>query len=98
MEHIVISNDTLNRSKTYSSPVIVDEDNIVACSYYQLILINHRIKTEKLLFSLDGTQFGTIRYNKLLNKIFYTLESDVSTIHLVNLDGTGREDIAIVTQ
>lgn len=98
MEKIVIANDTLDNSKSFSDPVIIDEDNILASSYYRLVIVNHRNKTEKLVAPFNGRQIRTIRYNKILNKIFYTLDSDTSSIHSINLDGTGREDITIVAQ
>lgn len=98
MEKIVIANDTLDYSKSYSDPVIIDEDNIVASSYSRLVIVNHQTKTEKLLTHFKGRHFQTIRYNKILNKIFYTLDDGTNSIHSINMDGTGKEDITIVAQ
>lgn len=97
-DQIVTKNDNTDRGKSYSSPVIIDNDNIAAISYYRLVVINHKLNTEKLLLSLKGQQFGTIRYNKRLNKVFYTSSNDITSIHSISLDGTEREDITIETQ
>ncbi|MCJ0743673.1 TolB family protein [Pedobacter montanisoli] len=94
LKRIVTLNDTINNSKTYSNPVLIDNDVMVCSSYYELVKINMKTQTESQILSSTGTQFKDVKYNRKTNKLFFRKNDNSTNIYSVNIDGSDLKEIS----
>ncbi|MGJ1417975.1 hypothetical protein ACR79T_00010 [Sphingobacterium spiritivorum] len=85
-------NDTLRNSTGYSNPVLLNNNYVVCSSYYELAQIDLKKKIEKIILPSSGVHFKQIRYNKLLNSIFF-IKQGSNIIYRLNVDGTDLKEI-----
>lgn len=95
LNKIVVLNDTINHSQTYSNPILVNSDNIICSSYYEMVKIDLKAEKEKVILPSNGSQFKTIKYNPRISKIFFQKRDDRNSIYAINIDGSGLKEIPI---
>jgi len=98
LDQILVTNDTLSHSSSYSNPIMIDENTVICVSYYALKEINLKTKKEKRILRSNGSQFNIIRYNEKLKRIFFQKKDDLNVIHSINLDGSGLINIPITVK
>jgi len=98
LNQILVTNDSLSHSSSYSNPIMIDENNIICVSYYVLKGIDLKTKKEKRILRSNGSQFNTIRYNEKLKRIFFQKKDNLNVIHSMNLDGSDLINIPITVK
>lgn len=73
---ILLNNDSLDNIQNYTNPVFVNDQTLIASSFYKLVSLNLLSKKAITIFEKAASHFGTIRFSKNLKQIFASIENE----------------------